>query len=342
MIRRLYTPAALAFAVLIHPQHPALADQRERFTLLEEDDSLPFGSDKHYTQGFRADYLGPDVQPGSPWSRPFDWLGTYTPIFRPAADDHVSRKYSIEFGQNIYTPKDRNRNPPDPRDEPYAGWAYFGLNMLQDNGGRNLDHAGIQAGVVGPAALAEPVQNDFHSLIGVDRFHGWSHQIRDEPGLVLTYDKHWRVPLAGDGGDGVDIVPEAGATIGNVYDYAEVSTILRIGHNLRVDYGPERINPGISGTDYFDTQYSNDSWGGYFFVGLGGRAVAKNIFLDGNNFRHSANVGHKSLVGDIQVGFALYQSAGWRLDISATRQTQSFPGQHGQDVVGAGALTYSW
>jgi hypothetical protein len=341
-LRRLAVPAALAFGLLSHPLHPALADDQERFTILEEDDSLPFYSDKHYTQGARGDYLGPDVKAGSAWNQPFDWLAAIGPAFRPLAGEHVSRKYSIEFGQNIYTPKNPHLDPPDPKDQPYAGWTYFGVNLLQDNGGRNLDHVGIQAGVVGPVALGEPIQNDFHSLIGVGKFHGWSRQIQNEPGLVLSYDRHWRMPLVGDGQDGVDIVPEAGGTIGNVYDYAEISSIIRFGHNLEVDYGPERINPGISGTDYVDTQYSDGNWGYYVFAGLGGRAVAKDIFLDGNNFRHSASVGHKTFVGDIQAGVALYQSAGWRVEISATRQTQDFPGQHGQDVVGAGALTYTW
>lgn len=330
----------MVFILLAQVPHQALADQHERFTVLEEDDSLPFNSDKHYTQGARLDYLGPDVQPGSKWDKPFDWL-SFGPFFGNGGGQHVSRKYSLEFGQNIYTPK-AHFNPPPPTDEPYAGWLYFGANLLQDTGGRYLDHVGIQAGIVGPAALAEPVQNDFHALIGANRFHGWSHQIRDEPGLVLTYDRHWRVPVIGNGADGVDIVPEAGATIGNVYDYGEVSAIIRIGHNLKVDYGPERINPGISGTDYFDTQYANDTWGYYFFAGVGGRAVGKNIFLDGNNFRHSPSVGHKTLVGDVQVGLAVYQTVGWRLDLSATRQSQSFPGQRGQDVVGAIAGTYSW
>ncbi|HTH99151.1 MAG TPA: lipid A deacylase LpxR family protein [Stellaceae bacterium] len=330
----------MAFILLTQAPQLALADQRERFTVLEENDSLPFYSDKHFTQGLRLDYLGPDIKPGSKWDEPFDWL-SFGPFFGNGGGQHISRKYSLEFGQNIYTPKS-HANPPPADDEPYAGWLYVGANLLQDTGGQHLDHVGIQLGAVGPVALGGPVQNDYHSLIGAAHFNGWNRQIQNEPGLVLIYDRHWRVPVIGNGADGVDIVPETGATIGNIYDYGEASAVVRIGHNLKVDYGPNFISPGISGTDYFDTQYANDTWGYYFFAGVGGRVVGKNIFLDGNNFRHSSSIGHKTLVGSVLVGLSVYQTAGWRLDLSASRQSQSFPGQHGQDVLGAIAVTYSW
>ena len=44
----------------------------------------------------------------------------------------------------------------------------------------------------GPAALGEEVQNNFHRLINGDRVNGWNNQLRNEPGLTLTYERRWR------------------------------------------------------------------------------------------------------------------------------------------------------
>ena len=42
----------------------------------------------------------------------------------------------------------------------------------------------------------------------------------------------------------------------------------------------------------------------YLFAGLEGRAVFRNIFLDGNTFTDSHSVDSKHFVGDIQAGLA--------------------------------------
>src|SRR5438445_9462798 len=49
----------------------ARADDKSHITILEENDSIYFNSDKHYTQGLRLSYLGPDVQPGDFWDKAF-------------------------------------------------------------------------------------------------------------------------------------------------------------------------------------------------------------------------------------------------------------------------------
>lgn len=136
----------------------AHADSHEHFTALEENDSLYFNSDKHYTQGLRLSYLGPDVAAESAWNRPFDWLAGLAPIFRANAPQR-SRRYALFAGQSIFTPKETRVPDPDPRDRPYAGWLYLGTSLLQESGGNSLENLEIALGVVGPAALGEEVQN---------------------------------------------------------------------------------------------------------------------------------------------------------------------------------------
>jgi hypothetical protein len=319
---------------------PARADDLNRFSILEENDSLYFNSDKHYTQGFLLSNLGPDIRPDSGWQAPFNLLGDLTPLF--STDGENARRYAVLFGQSIFTPKNLTVNPPDPRDRPYAGWAYVGTSLLQESRHSMLENFEIDVGVVGPGALGKQVQNNFHQLIGAQQAQGWRDQIQNEPGLVLTYERLWRVPLIGDGYNGVDIVPQAGATVGNIFTYGDVGGLLRIGKNLHADYGPNRVRPGLSGTPYFDGGQLDGPVGWYFYAGAQGRAVAQNIFLDGNTFRESPSVPKKTFVADLQSGFSVIWSTKLRVDFSVVRRTEEFRGQKTPDEVGTAALAFSW
>ncbi len=344
--RRLVLPLAF-FCAFFMTQGMARADDGNRISVLEENDSLYFNSDQHYTQGLRISNLGPAVAPQSGWNGPFDVLGAIAPIF---ADDGASRdgrtpqharRYSVFLGQSIFTPKDLTLSPPDPRDRPYAGWLYVGTSLLQETNRNMLENFEIDVGIVGPGALARQTQNDFHQFIGVDQAQGWSHDLQTEPGGMLTYERLWRVSLLGDRDNGVDIVPQLGATAGNVMTYGEAGALLRIGKNLRADYGPNRIRPALSGTDYFDGDHLDGDLGFYVFVGTQGRVVGRNIFLDGNSFRPSPSVDKHTFVGDAQAGFSLFWSSAWRLDFSAVRRTREFVGQHSPDVIGTAAIAFT-
>jgi hypothetical protein len=77
-------------------------------------------------------------------------------------------------------------------------------------------------------------------------------------------------------------------------------------------------------------------------IGAQGRAVAHNIFLDGNTFRQSPSVRKRVFVGDLETGFSVFWSSAVRLDFAAVRRTKEFFGQQADDLIGAGALTVSW
>jgi lipid A 3-O-deacylase len=333
--------ACLSWLAIAAPPDAARADDKSHVTILEENDSIYFNSDKHYTQGIRLSYLGPDVQPDSFWSGAFGWFGWAAPNFLDSTTDQ-SRHYALELGQSLFTPKNLSLLPPDPHDRPYGGWLYVGASLLQETDRRMLENLELQLGVVGPAALGKQTQNTFHQFIGQDQAQGWSTEIQNEPGIVLSYERKWRLNLLGSGVDGVDVIPEAGASVGNVFTYGETGGLLRIGHNLQADYGPVRIRPALSGTDYFNSKYMAGDYGWYFFAGTQGRIVGQNIFLDGNTFRTSRNVTKKPLVGDLQAGFSIFTSNALRVDFSVMRRTEEFQGQATPDVVGTAALSFSW
>jgi hypothetical protein len=310
--------------VLVIAAVPALADDDGRITLTEENDSIYFDDDQAYTQGFEFAYLGPDVAAGSSWEAPFNGLSSIG-LFDTGGE--VSRRYQIIFGQSIFTPEDTSLEDPEHDDRPYAGWAYGGVSLIQDTKRRRLDHLELLAGIVGPAAQGRPTQNDWHQFIGVDTAEGWDHQLHNEPGFMLTYERKYRFlqPIAG--GFAVDAIPEAGVTLGNVMTYGEIGTMLRFGRNLEADYGPNRIRPSLSGTSYFNADYLEDPFGFYFYVGAQGRAVAQNIFLDGNTFRDSRDVEKEHFVGDLTGGVALFWSNSVKLDAGFTYRTEEFEGQ---------------
>ncbi len=336
-------PAAVLAAALLSAAAPAAAraDDGHRLSAIEENDSLFFDADEHYTQGLRIAWLGPDVEPDSRWNAPFDAIGDLLPVFSKTYGER-SRRYALSFGQSFFTPEAITANPPDPRDRPYAGWLYLGVSLLQDTDRRTLDHLELQLGVVGPAALGEPVQREWHDVIGIAEPEGWDAQLDNEPGLVLSYERKWRLTLDGNGRTGIDLIPELGGSLGNVLTYGEAGLLLRFGRNLQADYGPARIRPGLSGTDYFNRDYLDGDFGIYGFVGAQGRVVARNIFLDGNSFESSPSVDKEALVADIQAGVSLFWLSGTRLDVSVVRRTEEFDGQDGADVIGASGFGASW
>jgi len=331
--------ALLLWIALTTTQGGAWGEEAGRITILEENDSLFFNSDKHYTQGLRiSDLLAGAQASDGLRDDAFQALGSVVPAFEPGG----TRRTAIFLGQSLFTPKNLTIRPPDPHDRPYAGWLYVGASLLQETGGRMLENAELDFGIVGPGALGKQVQNDFHQFIGVKEAQGWSSQLQQEFGAILSYERLWRLRLVGDNGFGVDIMPQLGASVGNILTYGEAGALLRIGKGLGADYGPIRIRPALSGTDYFDADRLDEGKGYYFFAGTQGRVVGRNIFLDGNSFRTSPSVSKKNLVGDVQAGFSVLWSKSLRLDVTVALRTEEFHGQRTPDDICTAALTFSW
>ena len=317
--------AVATLAALLGAGH-AQADDNSRLGVIEENDSIGFDSDKYYTQGLEVTYLGPDVAVDSGWMAPFNAFADLGPFDATGAGE-VSRRYEVLLGQSMFTPEDTAREDPDPSDRPYAAWLYGGVGLIQDTDRRRLDHLELLVGVVGPAASGKKTQNDYHQFIGVSRSRGWDEQLDNEPGLMLSYERKWRLLQPLGGGFGVDAIPELGITVGNVMDYVQAGGMLRFGRNLEADYGPARIRPALSGTPYFNSDHLDGPFGFYFFVGVQGRAVARNLFLDGNTFEDSRSVDSEALVGDLSGGLSMFWGEAVKLDAMVTYRTEEFERQ---------------
>ncbi|WP_064742134.1 lipid A deacylase LpxR family protein [Inquilinus limosus] len=286
-------------------------------------------TDRGYTNGFRFAFTSSET-----WTP--DWLAGAARAF-PLFPDAAPIRSTLSFGQSLYTPKDISLRDPDPNDRPYAAWLYGSAAVLADSGDR-LDRLELQIGVVGPYALGEQVQNTVHSIIGSEKARGWKHQLNNEPGVILSYERTWRSAyVAAPLGFGFDISPYVGASLGNVLTQASVGATARLGLDLPADYGPPRIRPSVPGSDFF-IPTSGFSW--YLFASVEGRAVARNIFLDGNTFEDSPHVTKNPLVGDLQIGLAV-QIDDIRIAYTHVYRTQEFEEQKNR-FTQYGAFTLSW
>lgn len=300
--------------------------------MTENDLYAPDNRDRHYTNGLRFGWMSADDDVPR-WARS---LADDLPLLDPAAPHRIG----WTLAQAMFTPQDKAASTPILNDRPYAAWLYGGMK-LQSESLRRLDTIELDLGVVGPAALGKQAQNDWHQLIGASAANGWSHQIKNEPGIDLLFERLWRLPLtehAEDGALGVDVVPNAVGSLGNIYTYGSAGFQIRFGNALRADFGPPRISPSVPGSDSF---HPVDGFGWYVFAGTEGRAVLRNITLDGNTFARSQSVRKRPLVGDLQGGFALlYNNV--RLAYTLTARSKEFYGQHSLDYFGSIELSVAF
>ncbi len=307
------------------------ATETGTFTFQFENDKFT-NADRHYTNGVRAAWTSPRLREQLPWiGDALDWIYPF--------DAGADARIGVHLGQSMFTPDDISARQLISDDRPYAGWLYTGASLhaeaeqqILSRDFNTLDTLEIDIGMVGPASLAEQTQKLVHDITGAEDPKGWSHQLNNEPGIILTLERKWR-PKAHDFGIfglEADLIPSAAASVGNVNTSAGVAALLRFGQGVHVDYGPPLIRPNISGVSFIDRVPAGYAW--YVFGGAGGRFVARDIFLDGNTFTHSHSVDKKLLVGNAQAGVAIVVR-GVRIAFTQVWLTKEFDGQKDPELL---------
>lgn len=293
--------------------------------VLEND--LFYNSDRDYTNGVALIWVPADDSTSGLTLRIARWL--------PWFPEEGPVRHGYALGQNMYTPRDITLADPPAGDRPYAGWLYGTISLGVETG-EQLDQFALTIGMVGPASFAEQSQTYVHRVVDTDLPRGWDTQLRNEPGIYLTYQRSWRglsaKPL--DGLD-LDLTPHIGGALGNVYTYANTGLTVRLGTDLPLDYGPPRIQPSPPGSNFL-VPTRDLKW--YLFTGIEGRAVARNIFLDGNTFKDSRSVKKEPLVGDVQWGISVTWWT-YRLSFTHVVRTREYESQSGRDQFGALSLS---
>jgi len=306
-------------------------------SLQAENDFFGGGTDRHFTHGTGLHCL----------TAPIDWITAMAdklPWYdsrRSRSDDGgpLQARAAVSIGQSIFTPEHIERSNLIVGDRPYAGWLYMGFGLVANQGANRYDQVELNLGVVGPSSKAEDVQKDWHQMFGLRRPNGWSHQLADEPAAVLFYEQAHRIePQHRLLRRRLDLVPHVGGAVGNVFTYAAAGLTLRLGPELQPDFGPPRIRPSLPGAGFYHKS-NGLSW--YLFGGVEGRAVAYNIFLDGNTFQDSHSVDKEIFVGDIQAGLAVHYRR-LRLTYTQTWRSQEFEGQDRPDSFGAVSASFQF
>lgn len=316
----LYAPAALAVNV----------PNTGFWSLQLENDVFTSTDDRYYTNGFEFSFASAESPP-----RFLPRIADTLPFYHKGE----TSLYGYAFGQNMFTPEDTQRADLIVDDRPYAGWLYLrtGIaHIYEDEGDRQvINGLSLTAGIIGPYSLAGQTQKSYHRLIGVEVPRGWDNQLENEPGLNVSYLRKWRRLIQLEGTRQFEISHHGGVTLGNVYTYASAGVMVRWGTALENDIGPPTIAPGFTGLPVFRPN-PGPNW--YFFAGIEGRAMGRNVFLDGNTFTDSHSVNKEPLVGDFNFGFA-FQFRNMRLAFTNIIRSKEFKGQVERARYGAINLT---
>ena len=299
-------------------------------TFTIENDKFGGDTDENYTSGVRLTYF--DYSADMPCFA--DFLHKYVPTFE--VNDTTSVYYSA--GQNLYTPEDITARTPDPADRPYAAFLYgsAGLTSLTDN---HVDDIEVTIGLIGPWAMGEETQKFVHDVMNARDPSGWDHQLENELGVILSWQREWPAAIAEDIGPfNFRVAPHMGATLGNVYTYGAGGVSLQLTPTrYKWQSKPLRVRPAIPGNGFFAVPERHLAWS--LFAGVEGRAVGRNIFLDGNTFEDSPSVDKRHWVADANAGVSVTYGRA-QISYTVNWRSREFEGQDDPSIFGAISLGY--
>lgn len=289
----------------------ASAQSPRTFSVRADNDAFDFWMlpwnrpDDEYTSGVHLSYDGGDA----PWwaRRVLRDLPVCT------SQSSACRTSAFEIGQDIYTPLVSSSGIASPADRPDAGWLYLSESA------RSLtpDHSDaltLTFGVTGPPSLAEFTQRVAHDAgPAYNRPTDWTRQIAFEPGLIARFEHDARFASPANVPVGVELVPRASVSVGNVLTAADAGVRARFGWRMSHPWLPPTGDLG------FDV-----------LCGVSARGVARNLFLDGNTFEDGPRVGHEPFVESGELGFEFHArgiALGYRA-VSDSRQFAAGPKWH--------------
>lgn len=300
-------------------------------------------TDQNYTNGLKFAWTSPDLTHYRESGTLPAWSEPYVELLPFINEPGLQRNVVLSIGQSMFTPEDIDRSALIEDDRPYAGYLYGGLAFLNKNE-RRLDAMVLRLGIVGPLSFAEEAQVLVHQLRGLPKPKGWRHQLENEPAIEIVYERTWRaLELGSRRGLGFDLLTRAGGALGNVAISASTGLEARVGWRVPVDFGTSLIRPsGDTNAPVVPggSAVERSGVGIHLFASAAGRAVGRDIFLDGNTFADSHRVDKKHVVGDFAVGVSLLFH-GLKLSYAQVLRTREFDGQEDGHRFGSLTLTLS-
>lgn len=241
----------------------------------------------------------------------------------------VQRVWSVS--QVIYTPAFTGTALPQPNDWPYAAALSVGLQVMAQ-GAHTRQSLGLQLGVIGPAALGEPVQNAVHRLVGQPLALGFDLQVKTQPLIQADWSRLVAIPLAGR--TDLDLVTRTAIILGNPVTQAGVGAQFRFGALPAGPSWPGEFMPVAAATR-----------GLYGFIGAQAQAVARNQLIDGETAGYESLVKSRPAVGELFAGGSWSFIPGWWFDFTFAMRSLEFtapPGARPMTPQRYGMLTLRW
>lgn len=312
-----------------------LSVRQGSWTFVTENDKYFAGTDRHYTNGLKILWLGETSLDESE-----EFIQGVAELIPTLNTDAKQQRYKLglALGQNIYTPADTESPALQRDDRPYAGWLYASmLAQAQEESGKLLRVVELSLGVVGPAALGQQAQNGWHDIINVPHAQGWENQLQNEPGLMLSWERRYRLhTLQLDGRRIFDVIARARLTLGNVHTHLAAGAKVRLGWNLPPDFGADLIRPAGGA---IANAGGLRGFSSHIYLSAEARGVVHNIFLDGNTWRDSHSVRKRPLMGDLSAGL-VFTWPSFQITYTQDMRTKEFYGQEKRDVFGSIAVTF--
>ncbi|WP_283131827.1 lipid A deacylase LpxR family protein [Enterovibrio norvegicus] len=280
LTRRLIGAAIIAAPMFTFPVHAATVS-------LSIDNDGVIGTDREYTSGL---FLR--------WSSDPGLIG-----------------YSIEIGQQMWTPSDIELTEPLPNERAYAGFLYTQARLYQQTDTFALK-GGLLLGTVGPNSGAETGQSIVHTVVGSPDPQGWDYQIYDEFIYQLSGEAHQLIARSPVG----EFSVFGRAQGGNFQSEVAAGGTYRLGIDLGNTFGSTSV---IAGNTVDTGMLSNSAAGMFFFTTLEARYRFDDVTIEGDKPAENSDLTIENIQGAASAGFTWY-SNNWGATASATVQSKQY------------------
>ncbi|MEM9864393.1 MAG: lipid A-modifier LpxR family protein [Myxococcota bacterium] len=221
----------------------------------------------------------------------------------------------VALGQVMYTPRNIQFVDPPERDHAFGAWLYGDLGWLLMRIRKPFQHRALlmlRAGVIGPAAGAEPVQDATHQALGVRRPHGWDNQMPNQFAYVLRAAYAPSICIAIDG-------LRLHLTLGGMLDLGNAHRRFRAGGGIALSFQLE--------ASFFDETLSAApaaaDRGLAFWVAAYGEAVWYDRFIAATGADVRPAIEEASFVPHLRGGWMLLRKRFW-LSVTFTIHRRTF------------------